>query len=82
MKDDYRWYNSAMFAQKDAILQRNPELAPQIYNNPSLKPFLQKPTHFVQQELLRDQAATINKNQAEEGDQKATLFVCCPQGKR
>ena len=54
MKDDYRWYNSCLFDQRNQILKNHTELTPQIYNNKGLKPFLEKPAHLVQQETLRN----------------------------
>lgn len=57
MKDDYRWYNSALFDQRDEIVGRNPDLAPQVYNNPSLRPFLDKPVHEVKRAELVQQSA-------------------------
>lgn len=86
MKDDFRWYNSALFGQRDAILERNPELAPQVYNNKSLRPFLEKPAHLTNQEALVKQAAFTDKQQTAIGGPKAeprqtaSLYVCCPQG--
>lgn len=90
MKDDYRWYNSALFAQREAILAQSPELAPQIHNNKSLKPFLERPAHLVNRDALVEQAAFVDKQQAALGSssqaqpnprQAASLYVCCPQGK-
>lgn len=87
MKDDYRWYNSALFHQRDAILENNPELVPQVYNNKGLKPFLEKPAHLAKNEALVKQAAFTDKQQAALGGnqsnlrQTASLYVCCPQGR-
>lgn len=81
MKDDFRWVNSVMFNQRDAILERQPELAPQVYNNKDLKPFLDRPAHTKYQESLREQAAKENsKASPQGGNQAASLYVCCPQG--
>ena len=87
MKDDYRWYNTALFHQRDAILENNPELAPQVYNNKGLRPFLEKPAHVANKEALVKQAALTDKQQSALGGnqsnprQTASLYVCCPQGK-
>lgn len=86
MKDDYRWYNSVLFEQRDEFLKRLPELGPQIYNNKSLKPFLQRPDHLVQQDRIREagtnQDATSDPFASQDGKPKveAKLMVCCPQG--
>lgn len=89
MKDDYRWYNSALFDQREEFLKRFPELSAQVYNNKSLKPFLNKPDHVLQQENFRDnrlkEGGVSPASPAGEaapkspGSQPATLFVCCPQ---
>jgi len=86
MKDDYRWYNSKLFEQRDDILKRYPVLDPQIHNNKKLKPFLNTPAHMVNQEEYRNkplpgQEDSKGGNQ-QEGNAAAlspTLNVCCPQ---
>jgi hypothetical protein len=81
MKDDFRWVNSVLLDQREAILSKNPELAPQVYNNKDLRPFLDKPAHTKYQDALRQQAA-IDNSKAAKLDQKqaSSLYVCCPQG--
>ncbi len=91
MKDDYRWYNSVLFEQRDEFLKRLPELEPQIYNNKSLKPFLQRPDHLVMQDKMREAGVNSDGTTSDpyastmNGDGKpkveAKLMVCCPQGK-
>lgn len=85
MKDDFRWYNSALFAQKDALLELNPDLEPQVYNNKSLRPFLEKPSHLSNREKLIQQASFTNQQNRtleppESSAKTASLYVCCPQG--
>lgn len=78
MKDHYRWYNSALFEQREQLGERYPELAEQVKASQSLRPFLQRPVHLAQQDQLSGQAALGNK-QATDSQQQAKLFVCCPQ---
>ena len=63
MKDDFRWYNTLLFEQKNKILADNPELAPQVYNNKSLKPFLDQPLHMTKKQSLIQQASFVNHQQ-------------------
>lgn len=78
MKDDFRWYNTVLFNQRDQILAQKPELAAQIHNNPSLKANLQTPAHMLNQESYRNKpAAGQSKDQF--AAPQAKLMVCCPQ---
>jgi hypothetical protein len=80
MKDHYRWYNSALFEQREALGERYPELAGQLQANKSLRPFLDRPAHLAQQDSLSAQASLANKQAPEnQPQQQAKLFVCCPQ---
>ena len=95
MKDDYRWYNSKLFEQRDEFIKRMPELKPQIYNNKSLKPVLNQPEHLVQQEKVRGGALKTNDDGSmgnvgvtdgpngtrgvAELSPEPKMYVCCPQ---
>lgn len=86
MKDDYRWYNTMLFNQRDTILSQNPDLEPQVYHNKTLKPFLEKPAHMAKREALIQQAAFTDRQQQSLNDrqshpqQAASLDVRNPQG--
>ena len=72
-----------------------PELKPQIYNNKSLKPFLNQPEHLAQQDRVRGgalknsedgAAGTIGVTDGPNGtrgapelEPEAKMYVCCPQ---
>lgn len=78
MKDDFRWYNSVMFNQRDQIISQNPELAAQIHNNPSLKASLNTPAHILNKESFRNKPAPGQSKDQFAGP-PAKLMVCCPQ---
>jgi hypothetical protein len=81
MKDDFRWYNTALFNDREEYLKKFPELEPQIYNNKGLRPFLsdeELQSRGLTKGTFSKPEAACNKTGAEEGN--VQFNVCCPQG--
>lgn len=88
MKDDFRWFNSVLFEQRDAYIERFPELAAHVRGHPGLQRFAEPAPHLAQQELVRTNKPAAQKHGSGEGPAgipaqakpQARLMVCCGQG--
>lgn len=90
MKDDYRWFNSVLFEQREAFAERFPELAAQLQGHAGLQRFAAPAPHLAQQERVRANLPAAPKHASGEGPAgipatgpgPARLMVCCGQGTR
>jgi hypothetical protein len=88
MKDDYRWFNSVLFEQREEYLKRFPELAAHIHGHQGLEKYVNPSPHLAQQELVRTNKPAAPQQSSAEGPaglpaqpkKEAQMFVCCGQG--